>query len=284
MSSTTPRPSKGERRDQAREQARALREQQRKREKRNRIISISGLGVAVLVLVIVGVLIVRQADSTSGGVAYTGDDADTLALADVTSPSTATDDGGILVGKSGVAGEGSADDDVVVTIYADYMCPYCGQFEQANDEELDSLREEGGVTVDYRVISFLDAQSAGGQYSSRAGNAAAVVADQTPELFTEFNTALFAKQPKEGTKGLTDQEIADVAKDVGVPSAVIEKFTAAGDGDYRSFAPWLAANTNQANKDLNGLSTPTVLINGKKFEGDLYSAGPLTQAVEAAKG
>ncbi|HTJ33126.1 MAG TPA: hypothetical protein VL738_07835 [Dactylosporangium sp.] len=31
-------------------------------------------------------------------------------------------------------------------------------------------------------------------------------------------------------------------------------------------------------------STPTVKINGVRFEGDLYTVGPLTRAVAAAKG
>ena len=30
--------------------------------------------------------------------------------------------------------------------------------------------------------------------------------------------------------------------------------------------------------------TPTVMVNGVRFSGDLYSAGPLTRAVGAAKG
>jgi hypothetical protein len=41
MPSNEPRPSKAARRDQAREQARQLREQQQKREKRNRNVAIS---------------------------------------------------------------------------------------------------------------------------------------------------------------------------------------------------------------------------------------------------
>jgi protein-disulfide isomerase len=165
------------------------------------------------------------------------------------------------------------------------MCPYCGLFEQANDSELEKLREEGGVTVEYHMISFLDAQSAGGEYSTRAANAAAVVADKAPEQFSAFHSALFANQPEEGTKGLDDDEIAKLATDAGVPQDVVDQFTAtAPDQSWRSFAPWVAANTNQAGIDLEKISTPTVLIDGTKFAGDLYTAGPLTEAVEAAKG
>ncbi len=283
MPSNDPRPTKAERRDQAREQARAMREQQLKREKRNRLLAISGLVAAVVVLAVVVVLILRPGPATPG-VAFTGDDG--ITLADTTAPAAANANGGIPVGQDGVAGTPAADGDVVVSVYLDYMCPYCGQFEKANDSELTSLREEGGVTVEYHLLAFLDAQSKGTHYSTRAGNAAAIVADQAPEAFAAFSSALFANQPEEGTEGLTDDEIADLATEAGVPSAVVDTFTAtvSEDDDWRTFAPWLAANNNQAATDLGKISTPTVLIDGTQFEGDLYNAGPLREAVEAAKG
>lgn len=289
MSSTTPsagkgaKPSKNERRDAAREQARVLREQQAKRDKRNKLIAIGGLSAAVVTLVVVAALIIIP--SLGPGIAYTADDAESITPADVTAPSTAQDNGAIPVGQEGVAGEAAADGDVVVSVYFDYMCPYCGMFEEANDAELAELRAAGGVTVDYHPIAFLDAQSQGAEYSTRAANAAAVVADQAPEQFAAFSSALFANQPEEGTKGLSDEEIADLAAEAGVPDAVVDRFTATADGaDWRTFAPWVVAATNQATTDLGGLSTPTVLIDGEKFTGDLYTAGPLTEAVEAAKG
>lgn len=279
---STPKPTKAERREQAREQARELREKQLKREKRNKVIGISSVAAAVVVLVLVGVMIVRQANAP--GLAYTGDDADTLTLSDVTAPSTAGDNGSIPVGAGGAAGESPADGDVIVSIYTDFMCPYCGQFEQANDEALASLRAAGGVTVEYHMLAFMDSQSQGTEYSTRAGNAAALVADQAPEKFTAFYAALFANQPAEGSTGLSDSEIADLASEVGVPDKVIDQFTATNDDGSRTFAPFLKANNNTASKTLDGVSTPTVLINGEKFTGNLYTAGDLTTAVQEAMG
>ncbi|WP_448059057.1 DsbA family protein [Cellulomonas hominis] len=286
MPSNEPRPNKAQRRDEAREQARKLREQQQQRETRNRIIGISSVVVAVVVAVVVVVVILGRGSgggTTAAGAAFTGDK--DITLADVTAPSTAESNGGIPVGKDGVAGVGAPAGDVVVSVYLDYMCPYCGRFEQANDTELTSLREEGGVTVEYHLLAFLDSQSQGAEYSTRAANAAAMVADKAPEQFVAFSSALFANQPKESTTGLDDDTIASLAVDAGVPQPVVNTFTDAAAGEtWRTFAPWLAANNNQASKDLGGVSTPTVLINGEKFTGDLYNAGPLREAVEAAKG
>ncbi|MEV7973783.1 thioredoxin domain-containing protein [Cellulomonas sp. NPDC089187] len=282
MSSTSPRPSKAERRDQAREQARKMREAQRKRDQRNKIAAISAVVVAVLALGGVGGWLWMQ--SNQPGIAYTAADVDTITPADTTAPSTAGENGGIPVGQEGVAGE-TEDGNVVVSVYTDFMCPFCGQFEQANADELAALRAGGGVTVEYHLLSFLDAQSRGAEYSTRAGNAAAVVADQAPEQFADFFSALFEDQPAEGSKGLSDSQIADLARSVDVPDDVIDQFTTTvSNQDWRTFAPWLQANVNQMRTDLGQVGTPYVTIDGEQFQGDLYSTGPLTQAIQAAKG
>lgn len=285
MPTNDPRPSKAERRDEARLKAIEMREQQKKREKRNRTIAISGLVAAVVVLVVVVALILGQTKTTAGGAAYTGD---AVKIADVAKPSTAEDNGAIPVGATGRAGEAPATGDVVVSVYFDYMCPYCHQFETANDAELATLRAAGGVTVEYHPVSILDGLSSGTEYSTRAANAVAVVADQAPDKFSAFNTALFANQPAENSQGLSDDEIAKLALTAGVPQSVVDKLTGTttvSGKSWRTFAPYIAALTTQASVDLgSSYGTPTVLINGTAFKGDLYTAGPLTDAIVAAKG
>jgi protein-disulfide isomerase len=285
MPTNEPRPSKGERRDEARLKAIQLREEQKKRERRNRTIAITGLVAAVAVLVVVVVMILGQSKGTgtaTGSVVYTGTDA----IAAVAKPSTAEATGGIPVAAAGVAGTAPASGDVIVTVYTDYMCPYCHQFETANNAELATLRAAGGVTVDYHIISILDRSSSGTEYSTRSANDAAVVADKAPNKFVAFNSALYASQPAENSQGLSDAEIAKIALGAGVPQAVVDQFTATVPGQkWRTFSPYVTALTNQASTDLgSSFATPTVLINGTQFKGDLYTAGPLTQAIVAAKG
>lgn len=77
---------------------------------------------------------------------------------------------------------GKADAPVTVEIYFDYMCPACGAFEAANGDELDRLLEAGVVRVELRPLSFLDDQSNGTAYSTRAANAIATVADAAPGI------------------------------------------------------------------------------------------------------
>jgi protein-disulfide isomerase len=62
-----------------------------------------------------------------------------------------------------------------------------------------------------------------------------------------------------------------------VPADVVATFA---DDTYR---PWVASTTKKA--FAAGVQhTPTVMINGTVFTGDVYSVGPLTKAIESAAG
>ncbi|MBO3737782.1 DsbA family protein [Actinoplanes flavus] len=182
-------------------------------------------------------------------------------------PATATADGGLKVGTGPVA----------VDIYLDYMCPYCGKFEAANHADIQALVDDGTATVNLHPLNFLDPQSRGTEYSSRAANAVATVADKDPGHVLDLNTALFENQPEEGSEGLDDAKIADVAASVGVPQNVTGTF------EDRTFVPWVTQSNDAA--FANGIEgTPTVKINGVVTDVDLYTAGPLRDAVTAAAG
>ncbi|KQY45999.1 thioredoxin domain-containing protein [Cellulomonas sp. Root137] len=300
MPTNDPKPTKAVRRDEARLKAAQMRKEQEKKAKRNRILAITGLAVAVVALVAVAFTIVNQNkanEAANSDVVY-GQGAENVVaplLTDVTSPAPANDKGGIPVSGPAAEDVGTVGDDTVdLTVYFDYMCPYCGQFDTTNSADMEAMLEEGGVTITYHPISILDRLSAGSSYSTRTANATAIVADQSPEHLTAFVTALFEDQPAEGTSGRSDAEIAEVAESVGVPAEVTATFTDtvdgtfatqdedAVDGTWRTFAPWVAAATNQAGLDLPQLSTPAVLINGTAFN-EWQTPGALKQAVDAAK-
>ena len=211
--------------------------------------------------------------------------AETSALDGITAPAGSTANGGIPVGSSGIAGttDGAADDAVVVTVYSDYMCPYCGEFEAVNGAILSELRAQGDIVIEYHPVSILDRLSQGSAYSTRAATAAALVADRAPETFVGFDAALFAQQPAEGTVGWTDAEIAGIARGAGVPdevAVVIESSEYLTGAD--SFVPWVAAATQQGAQDLGRLATPTVLLDGAPLTVDWGIPGALAQAIEQA--
>jgi hypothetical protein len=103
---------------------------------------------------------------------------------------------------------------VRITLYVDYLCPTCGEFEQANGDYIESLVDSGAATVDIHPLAVLSNRSQGTKYSLRAANAAACVAEHSPDQFYAVNKALYAEQPEEGTPGLTDAQLTKVVTGV----------------------------------------------------------------------
>lgn len=279
------KPTKAQRREDARTQAQRIREEQQKAARRQRTIAVSLLVVGLLVLGGVVAWILSNQPEPAPDFADIEDP-----LGSVSSPATANDEGGIPVGQAGVAGDATAGDGAVeVVVYSDYMCPICGMFEDVNGTALDELREQGEVVVEYRPVSILDRTSQGSQFSTRAATAAGLVADQAPEQFVAFNTAMFANQPEEGTEGLSDEQIADIAREAGVAEDVAAQIA---DGSYlegdASFSPWVAAATEEATRAFpEGFGTPTILVAGENLSDlgvDWRIEGALVDAIEAARG
>lgn len=272
--------SKTQRREEARLAALRIKEEQARKAKRQRNLAIA---LAVVGAVLVGGtawMIIAQSNEPE--------------LADVElRPDGSTLSGGIPVGKDGVAGvtDGAAEDAVTVAVYSDFMCPICSQFEELNGETLAELREAGDIVVEYHPVSILDLASQGAQYSTRSATAAVLVAQEDPDSFVDFVDALFLAQPAEGTTGLTDVELADVARDAGVEedvAATIESSAYLGEGpdDPATFVPWVAAATEQGSRDLGRLGTPTILLDGEKLDTEKYNwtqEGVLAQAIEDAR-
>jgi protein-disulfide isomerase len=226
--------------------------------RRRVVLTIGGLVIVGLVAAIVWAV-----------VRASGDPQAPAAGAEVVAPANLAPSGAIPIGASAAP--------VTVRVYYDYMCPACGMFEAANGEELKRLVDDGRATLELWPISFLDEQSSGTQYSTRAANAIATVTDGAPDAVWAMHSSLYANQPKEGSEGLSDDQIGDLATSAGVPEGVVDRFT---DGEFR---PWVESMTQQAfGAGVQG--TPTVLIDGEVFEGDLYTPGPLTQAIQSAAG
>jgi protein-disulfide isomerase len=248
---------------EARIRARELREARARaaRRRRNQIrlfTAIGGVVIVGLLAAIITVVINSASRGNKPAVAASGP---------LVNPANLGSTGAMLVGQATAP--------VTLEVYLDYMCPACGRFEKANSAEIDRLVKAGTVRLEPRPIAFLDEQSQGTRYSTRAANAVATVVDKAPGSVWAFTTALYDHQPEEGSRGLTSDQIADIARNVGISQDVVGGFEAG------TFEPWVAKVTNDAfAAGVKG--TPTVKINGKVFSGDAYSTGPLTQAIEAA--
>jgi protein-disulfide isomerase len=272
--------SKKERREIAREHARAMRIEQQKRRRRNRVLTQGGVVLGVLAVVAVVALVIVQgtgsaqaatpANMASDGVVLTGDGTSITAVATGSTPAGETP---VATDTSGMTSA------LHVVTYVDYLCPYCGQFETTNGATLDEWVTSGAASLEVHPIAILDSASAGSQYSTRAANAAACVAAEQPDAFSAFNAALFAQQPAEGTEGLTDDELVSIAADSGADSATVASCITEHD-----YADWVSVATDRAtdeaipNSDLtDGITgTPTVLVNGVQYTGALDDAQAFT--------
>ena len=243
----------------AQELRRVEQEAAAKRTRRRRIVTTLGALVIAGLVAAIAVVIVRAAGSQRSLPEVTGE---------VVVPQHLTTNGSIPVGRAAAP--------VTVQIYYDYMCPACGAFEAANSSELERLVADGTARVELHPIAFLDRLSSGTQYSTRSAAAVAVVADAAPDSVWAFHTALYQHQPAEGSEGLTDEQIADVASGAGVPAdsggPVHRRHPSSRGSPRRRGRPSPRAwSTRRRSRSTARSST-----------GNAFTVGPLTQAIESA--
>ena len=155
--------------------------------------------------------------------------------------------------------EGTTEPKAVVSLYEDFLCPVCGQFEQQFGPTLTQLINAGAIAADYNMVAILD-RPANQNYSSRASSAAYCVADEdkTPDkqIFTRFHAALYAQQPSEtGTSFPNNAQLIETARQAGVVGKVPECINS---GRYLDLATGLAAASKVT-------GTPTIRINGEDY-------------------
>ncbi|SIS21230.1 DsbA family protein [Williamsia sterculiae] len=229
--------------------------------RRSMIIRIAATAVVIIVAVIVAVVVIVSKNS---------DDSSSASNAS-TSPTVVTDTGAFRV--SGPKANAKA----VLTLDEDFQCPVCKQFETLFGSALEQLRSNPNVAIDYHPIAILDRMSSTG-YSTRAANASACVAQATAAggdfaTWLKYHQALYAQQPEEGSAGLADQQLTEIATSVGAPASVSSCV------DKGVYNDWVTAQTKQVSE--NGLQgTPQVELNGKTLT--LSTPDALVAAVNAA--
>ncbi|MFN8087137.1 MAG: thioredoxin domain-containing protein [Microbacterium sp.] len=142
--------------------------------------------------------------------------------------------------------------------YIDFMCPICNQFEQTYGDEILDLVNNGTITLNIHPIAILDRYSQGTAFSTRAANAMYCVAEADPDAAVPFMQAMFKNQPAENSTGLTDDQILEIAKSVGVEGID----SCVTDGTYQKFVTSMTEKTPIA-PGSSGIGTPTVAVNGE---------------------
>lgn len=277
-------PTKRDRREEARETARRMREEAARKAKRRKVVVQSSVIVGIIaVLAIIGVVIFTSVGGAGSSAANPKNMASGGIL--LTSPTKAVTTPAIPSGGKATPTKMELDGKTAhIQIWLDYQCPYCDQFETTNNEQIKQWLSEGSATLEVHPVAILDSTQ-NKQYSTRAAAAASCVASEQPDKFFDVNAALFANQPDEQTgTGLTNEEILKVFKDAGVDSKEITDCV-----NKQTYADFITNQTQQAtanaqlkNPTSGGFGTPTVFVNGERYQGGFTDAAQFAAFKDAA--
>lgn len=258
--------TRDQQREAARAKAKAMREAQKKSEGRKKLAIVLGsvIGGAGIIAGVVAIALSNPTPNTEPGAG----------------PATAIFDGGVRIGKDleVLTSKSQVNNNIPnIVIYQDLQCPACKLFEVPNMPQIRELVAAGKYTVEIHPISFLDGQSVN-EYSSRAASALLCVADKAPQKFLDYNDALYANQPNEGTAGPTNEQLQTLAQQVGVSEQpaldCITNNTWAAWAKNKGSVVW-TEKVPGTNLDFGG--TPFVVVNGQQYRGETGNAAMFLQ-------
>lgn len=287
--SNASRTPKNDRRDAAREKAREQRLRQQRREKRNRAVLQLSIGAVILAIVaVVAVVITGSVRPPGPGPANMANGGITLSGAGLTAVRTDAPSGDATPTPQPAQGG-----KVVIQAWEDFGCPGCQQFEQTNGAQIQQLVKSGAAVAQYFPVAILDSRFRDGDYSTRAANAAAAVANYSPDSYAAFHALLYRAdvQPEETTQGLDDDRMIQLVRQVK-PKNLAKIEQAIRDGRFKA---WVGARTDDFTSDggalkgtdfsarvqqdgsPSGPGTPTVLVNGRYYDSSTSFGSFVTQ-------
>jgi protein-disulfide isomerase len=158
-----------------------------------------------------------------------------------------------LLDKCGTATCGSANAPVTIDLYADFQCPYCGQFEPVVEQLGPDYIDTGKVKVVFHNFAFI------GDESVAAAQAAMCAGDQNK--FWMFANDLYKHQGAENSGTFSSGNLKKLAAAAGMDTA---QFNSCLDtGKYASAVQQQTAEGRQRQVQ----STPTFFVNGQIHEG-----------------
>ncbi len=144
---------------------------------------------------------------------------------------------------------GDVDAPVVMLVYSEFQCPFCGKFARDTEPTLiDKYVDDGTLRIEWRDFPYLGPESG---TAAEAGRAAAAQGK-----FWEFHDAMYAHQLPPNSGKLDEDYLAGVAEKVGLD---VDRFRA----DMSSKATRQAIATDFTEGQAIGVTgTPAFVING----------------------
>lgn len=241
----------GESSGNARERARAANEQANQRKRERKILIFAAVGLLVIALVVgVGIQLSRynaEADVTT-------EPANGFAAA------TVQDGVPIKLGKPGAK--------TTLTVYSDFLCSHCQDFEEAFSETIRKHQDDGTLTLESVPMSFIDPV-----VSASMTNAFACAVDQG--VGQEYYSGLFENKSLQWT----DEQLIGLGKQIKPDMG--EAFnTCVSRKKNQSFVESMTKYAGEKGVE----STPTVFLDGEKVEIGGLTPQKLDQMIAEAAG
>jgi protein-disulfide isomerase len=236
----------------ARERVRAMREEQaRKERRREQLMRFGIIGAVLIAVAIIGVAIAANRSS---------DPVDPAAQ-----PAGVTESGG------GVSVADTVADAPTLEVWFDFSCPHCRDFEAANGSFLSELAGAGEANIIYRPVTFV------GQLASvKATNAWACSLGEG--LGEEYMDAIYSVQGN-----YTDNQLLSVAESVGLEGDTFESCVDGG-----AYEGWVDASHSLGVNEFGVNSTPTIfVVNGDErtlVDSSQWTQEGLQAALDAGAG
>ncbi|WP_158886320.1 DsbA family protein [Amycolatopsis anabasis] len=227
-----------------------------------------------VIVAVVGVVLLAAA--VIGGVIWTNSSKNKTEGQTIDPKSGQTVAAGVVEKREGVVVvAGKPDAKTTVDVYADFLCPACGQFQKRDGAKLEEKINAGDLKVRYHMVPMLVEASDPPGYSLDSANAALAAADAGK--FTAYHDSLFAAQPEEGKRGYDKGQLIDLGKRVGITDPNFA--TSVQNGVYNQ---QLISEFEKTQQDPNFKGTPTVTANGQRVE--LGDPGWLDKLIAANRG
>jgi len=265
-----PKQTKKQRIEEAREQARIAREKRERKQRTLKVLvpTLVSLGVLIIVGAIIAVVALqpKPAAAFPGGPKNMASDGIVFTAADSGKDVKVVSTAALKKGDKPTATTWPSDGKAHIVTYVDWACPVCQSFEGQYADYLKSQVESGKATLEVHPISILDANYTTDRYATRAANVAACVANYDPDKFLDVQSEFYDNQPTEKGPGLTEAKMLSLVKAGGVDDPKVDACVRG-----LSYAKWIAAATTRATSDTalrgaNGFGTPTVVVNGQKWD------------------
>jgi len=151
---------------------------------------------------------------------------------------------------------GPADAPVLIEEFADYQCPYCGEFAKGVGHQLaEAYADSGQVRFEYKNFAFIGNESVKAAEAAECANAQG--------MFWQYHDTVFANQRGENLGAFSNANLKNFAAVIGLDEGA---FNSCFDrGEYASVVR--AEKSEGEDRGIN--STPTLFINGQQLSGGL---------------